>query len=94
MGFGRPKRRPKEGERDVQENSGRMWKRCVYVGVRYVFRMAGPPRAVSVGVRCVCRRAGIRGPFYDPSPLKPRGEVKSGNERREALSVKWHNGTV
>ena len=47
-----------------------------------------------VGVRCVFRRAGTRGPFYAPPQLKPRDEVKSGNERREGLRVTGHKGTV
>ena len=41
LGFGRPKWKPKEGELDVQEDPGRRGKRCVYVGVRSVFRRPG-----------------------------------------------------
>ena len=44
MGFGRTRVNPQDGERDVQENSGRMGKLCVCVGVRCVFRRAGTRR--------------------------------------------------
>ena len=79
MGFGRTSLKPKDVERDVQENSGRMGKLCV---------------CVCVGVRCVFLRAGTRRPFHAPPQLKPMDEVKSGNERCECLRMTGHNGTV
>ena len=41
MGFGRPKGKPKEGERDVQVIPGRVGKRCVCVGVCCVSKGRG-----------------------------------------------------
>ena len=78
MGFGRPKGKPKEGERDVKLIPGRM----------------GNGVCVCVSVRCVFRRAGTRGPFHTHPQLKPRYEVKSENERREGLRMTGHKGTV
>ena len=53
MGFGRPKGKPKGGERDVQVISRRMGNRCV---------------CVCVGVRCVsegrCRKLARSSAFY------------------------------
>ena len=51
-------------------------------------------RCVCVGVPCVFRMAGPRGSLHAPPQLKPRDEVKSGNERHEGLGMTGHKGTV
>ena len=50
--------------------------------------------AQCVGVPCVFRRAGSRWPFHAPPQLKPRDEVKSGNQRHEGLRMTGRKGTV
>ena len=51
-------------------------------------------RCVCVGVPCVFRMAGPRGSLHAPPQLKPRDEVKSGNERHDGLRMTGHKGTV